>query len=126
RALAAGAVGAGEDDDGPLALGGFSFAGDGGGSPHWRGFEPASLVVPELALRRRSRGGERSVSLTLSTLACPDDVPGQLLARLQRRLDELHAAPLPLLDPAPTGRFEIAGAMPPEHYEQAVARAVEM
>jgi salicylate biosynthesis isochorismate synthase/menaquinone-specific isochorismate synthase len=33
---------------------------------------------------------------------------------------------LPLLDPAPAGRFQIASAMPPEHYEAAVARAVEM
>jgi salicylate biosynthesis isochorismate synthase/menaquinone-specific isochorismate synthase len=31
-----------------------------------------------------------------------------------------------LLDPAPTGRFEVLSAMPPEHYEQAVARAVEL
>ena len=31
-----------------------------------------------------------------------------------------------LLDPAPTGRYRIASAMPPEHYEAAVARAVEL
>jgi salicylate biosynthesis isochorismate synthase len=125
RALAAGAVGGREGEDGPLALGGFSFAEEGGGSPHWRGFEPASLVVPELALRWRTAGEERVVSLTLTALAGPDDLPEQLLARLQRRLGELRAAPLALLDPAPTGRFQIAGAMPPEHYEQAVGRAVE-
>jgi salicylate biosynthesis isochorismate synthase/menaquinone-specific isochorismate synthase len=35
-------------------------------------------------------------------------------------------SPLPLLDPAPTGRFALAGGMPPEHYEEAVARAVEL
>jgi salicylate biosynthesis isochorismate synthase/menaquinone-specific isochorismate synthase len=33
---------------------------------------------------------------------------------------------LPLLDPAPAGRFQIASAMPPEHYEAAVSRAVEL
>jgi salicylate biosynthesis isochorismate synthase/menaquinone-specific isochorismate synthase len=33
---------------------------------------------------------------------------------------------LPLLDPAPTGKFHIASAMAPEHYEQAVERAVEL
>jgi salicylate biosynthesis isochorismate synthase/menaquinone-specific isochorismate synthase len=31
-----------------------------------------------------------------------------------------------MLDPSPTGRFEVISAMPPEHYEQAVARAVEL
>ncbi len=141
RALAAGAVtGAAEDaqGSGPLAVGGFAFAPDGGRSPHWAGFEPASLTVPEVALLRRRRRGQPAgdagatgkagpnVRLTLSALAFPDDVPEQLLGRLERRLQELRDRPLALLDPAPTGRFRIAGAMPPEHYEAAVARAVEL
>jgi len=33
---------------------------------------------------------------------------------------------MPMLDPAPSGRFQVASAMPPEHYEQAVARATEL
>jgi salicylate biosynthesis isochorismate synthase/menaquinone-specific isochorismate synthase len=37
----------------------------------------------------------------------------------------LRAAPLPLLDPAPVSRATIASTAPPEHYEGAVARAVE-
>ena len=37
----------------------------------------------------------------------------------------LQLAPLPLLDPAPAGRFRIDSVAPPEHYEAAVARAVE-
>ena len=32
----------------PVAVGGFAFAPDGGGAPHWAGFEPASLIVPEV------------------------------------------------------------------------------
>jgi isochorismate synthase len=128
RALAAAAVaGAAEEPgDGPLALGGFAFAEDGGRAPHWKGFEPASLIVPEIALRRRERDGARAVSMTLAALACPDDTAEELLVRLQGRLRELRSAPLPLLDPAPTGHFQIASAMPPEHYEQAVASAVEL
>jgi len=135
RALAAGAVaGAAEElpGAGPVAVGGFAFAPHGGGTPHWGGFEPASLTVPEVALVRRARAPEErgaanaTVRLTLAALANPDDIPEQLLARLERRLQELHDAPLALLDPAPTGRFRIAGAMPPEHYEAAVARAVEL
>ena len=129
RALSAAAVADPPEDPAggaPLALGGFAFAPDGGRAPHWEGFEPASLSVPELLLVRRERGGERTVRLTLSALAAPDDMPEELLARLERRLGELRSAALPLLDPAPTGRFRVASAMPPEHYEAAVARAVEM
>jgi menaquinone-specific isochorismate synthase len=127
RTLAAEAVG----DDvvvpaaaGPLALGGFSFADEGGRSPTWDGFAPASLVVPEVSIARGERGGERLVALTLTACAAPDDVPEQLLRRLLARVAELREAPLPLLDPAPTGRFQVSSVMPPEHYEQAVARGV--
>jgi isochorismate synthase len=129
RALAAAAVADPMDDTGggggPLAVGGFAFAPDGGASPHWAGFEPASLSVPEVAIVRRRGGGERVVQMTLAATASPDDLPDELLARLERRLGELRVRPLPMLDPAPTGRFQVASAMPPEHYEGAVARAVE-
>jgi isochorismate synthase len=129
RALAEGAVwDPGEDPSGggPIAVGGFAFAADGGSAPHWEGFEPASLSVPEVAITRSAQRGKSSVGLTLAALACPDDTPEELLAGLQARVAELRTTALPLLDPAPTGRFRVAGAMPPEHYEQAVARAVEL
>ena len=38
---------------------------------------------------------------------------------------DLRQAPLPLLDPDPVARMRVASAMPPEHYEGAVARGVE-
>ena len=135
RALSAAAVAASSSkldpaDEPPVgglvAVGGFAFAPDGGAAPHWQGFEPASLTVPEVALTRSEREGQARVGMTLTALACPDDVPEELLARLERRLAELRIAPLELLDPAPTGRFQVASAMPPEHYEQAVARATEL
>jgi len=129
RALSAAAVADSPDDPGaggPLAVGGFAFAPHGGGSPHWAGFEPASLVVPELALTRSEHYGERAVRLTLAALVSADDMPDELLARLEQRLGELKTSRLPLLDPAPAGRFQVASAMPPEHYEAAVARAVEL
>jgi salicylate biosynthesis isochorismate synthase len=129
RALSATAVSdAGEDAPGAglVAVGGFAFARDGGGTPHWRGFEPASLTVPELALARHERRGETVVVMTLAALANPDDIAEELLTRLERRVSELGARELPMLDPAPTGRFQVASAMPPEHYEQAVSRAVEL
>ncbi|MHB8242550.1 MAG: isochorismate synthase [Solirubrobacteraceae bacterium] len=124
RTMAAAAVADTGDEGeggGPVAVGGFSFASDGGRAPHWQGFDPASLSVPEVLLSR-TRG---TVQMTLAALAAPDDTPKDLLARLERRTAELRSAELGLLDPAPTGRFQIASAMPPEHYEHAVARAVE-
>jgi len=155
RALSAAAVGDGHGGEdragergapeapgaGPIALGGFAFAPDGGAAPHWVGFEPASLVVPEVVLARRqghareraggvaagaSVGGEPAVRMTLTALAAPDDLPEELLARLLARVRELRERTLPLLDPAPAGRFQVASAMPPEHFESAVARACEM
>jgi isochorismate synthase len=116
---------------GPIAVGGFAFAPDGGGAPHWAGFEPASLIVPEVALTRRAprrdRGDARAeVRLTLAAMARPDDLAEELMTRLERRVAELRDAPLPLLDPAPAGRYQVASAMPPEHYEAAVASAVRL
>jgi len=122
RELVAGAVA--DAPDGPpgaglVAVGGFAFAPDGGHAPHWAGFEAADLIVPEVALARRGD----DVRLTLAALAAPDDVPSELAERLSGRV--LKAEPLPLLDPSPAGRFRIDSVAPPEHYEHAVARAVE-
>jgi isochorismate synthase len=129
RALSAAAASDAGDEargGGPVAVGGFAFAPDGGASPHWAGFEPAALTVPEVAIMRGRGGSGHRLQLTLAASAAPDDVPQQLLSRLERRLQELRTRPLPLLDPAPTGRFQVASAMPPSHYEGAVARAVEL
>lgn len=106
---------------GPVAVGGFAFAPAGGQAPHWGAFAPASLHVPEVALARR---GE-DVRLTLAALVRPDDDPPSLAERLAARAAELRQAPLPLLDPHPTEHTRVVSAMPPEHYEDAVARAVE-
>lgn len=124
RELTAGAVA--DAPDGPpgaglVALGGFAFAPDGGHAPHWAGFAAADLIVPEVALARRGD----DVRLTLAALAAPDDVPEELARRLQDRAATLRQNPLPLLDPAPAGRFRIDSVAPPEHYEGAVARGVE-
>jgi salicylate biosynthesis isochorismate synthase/menaquinone-specific isochorismate synthase len=131
RRLAAAAVGDPRDDpdrSGPVAVGGFAFAPGGGGSPAWEGFDPASLIVPEVAIRRAARadGDGPDIRLTLAALMAPDDTVQDALARLERRLGELRERALPLLDPAPAGRYRAASAMPPEHYEAAVARASEL
>ena len=123
RALAGSAFS--DDPQGPagsglIAVGGFAFAADGGASPQWSAFEPASLVVPEVSLAR-SAG---DVALTLNVGVMPDDTLEDLRARVDRRLSELGLAPLPLLDPAPVGTYEVVSPMPPAHYVEAVATAV--
>jgi salicylate biosynthesis isochorismate synthase/menaquinone-specific isochorismate synthase len=106
---------------GLVAVGGFAFADAGGAAPQWNAYAPASLHVPELSIARR--GDE--VRLTLAALVTPDDTVDDLAARLERRLGELDDRPLALLDPDPAGRYRVVSTMPPEHYEQAVAGAVE-
>jgi isochorismate synthase len=106
---------------GLVAVGGFAFAPGGGGSPAWEGFPPACLTVPEVALARR--GAE--VRVTFAALAAPDDTPADVAARMEARAAGLREAPLPLLDPAPATPGRVSSAMPPEHYVEAVARAVE-
>jgi isochorismate synthase len=124
RSLAADAVC--DQPDGPrgagvVAVGGFAFAPEGGEAPHWAGFPAGSMHVPEVALARR----DGDVRMTLTALAGPGDAARDLVACLEARVAELRIAPLPLLDPDPAGRVRVAGTMPPEHYEAAVARGVE-
>ena len=116
-----GGIGPGPPGSGLTAVGGFSFAADGGAAPAWEGFACASLVVPELSLARR---GDQTW-LTANGLVAGDDVVEQVVTRIERRLAGLRDSPLPLLDPAPTGRYEVASPMPPAHFEAAVARATE-
>jgi salicylate biosynthesis isochorismate synthase/menaquinone-specific isochorismate synthase len=64
--------------------------------------------------------------MILTASLAADDTAEEALARLEGRLAELRQRPLPLLDPAPAGRCQVVSAMPPEHYEAAVARATEL
>jgi salicylate biosynthesis isochorismate synthase/menaquinone-specific isochorismate synthase len=124
RATAAAAVADLSDDppgSGLVALGGFAFAPDGGDSVGWEGFAPASLIVPEISLARR----DGQTTLTINAEVAPDDTVAGLLAQVADRLGELSDRPLPLLDPAPAGAYRVHSPMPPSHYEEAVARAVE-
>jgi salicylate biosynthesis isochorismate synthase/menaquinone-specific isochorismate synthase len=116
-------AGAGVDDpaSGLVALGGLAFAAGGGITPAWDNLGHGSLVVPEVSLRR-ARG--RS-TVTLIAGVAPDDVADQLARHLHTRLHGLVARSLPLLDPNLTTRPQVVSTLPPEHYEQAVAGAVE-
>ena len=82
---------------GPVAVGGFAFADDGGKAPQWSGFAPASLIVPELSISRRGR----DVSMTLSAVVTADDDALQVAERLAARAAALQNRPLAMLDPDP-------------------------
>ncbi len=111
----------GPPGSGLIAAGGFAFAPGGGDSPTWQGFGAGSLIVPELSLARRA--GE--TWLTVNLMPEADDTIEGVLGGVERRLAELRVGSLPLLDPAPTGHFSVHSSIPPSHYEEAVARAVE-
>jgi len=106
---------------GPVFVGGFAFADDGGSSPEWSGLSPACLVLPEIALSRQGT----EARITLTAVVHPDDVAEDLVDRLMAREGELRESAMPLLDPDPVERTRVASAAPPSHYEQAVERAVE-
>ncbi|MGI8505843.1 MAG: isochorismate synthase [Solirubrobacteraceae bacterium] len=111
----------GPQGTGLACFGGFAFAPGGGATPPWSGFAAASLIVPEVSLSRRA--GE--TWLTLNTEVAPDDTEADVLARCESRLRSLRSERLPLVDPAPAGRYEVSSPMPPAHFEEAVARAVQ-
>jgi len=107
---------------GPVFVGGFAFAPEGGSGPEWASLAPAQLVLPELSLARE--GSEARATLT--AVVDGDEAPEAVLERLERRLASIDPrADMPLYDPDPVSSPRIAAAAPPEHYEAAVARAVE-
>jgi salicylate biosynthesis isochorismate synthase len=106
---------------GPVFVGGFAFAHDGGQAPEWASLAPASLVCPQLSFARH-RGEAR---LTVNVVADGDEAPETLTENAIARVNELREAAMPLIDPDPVQPTRVASAAPPSHYEQAVAQAVE-
>ena len=105
---------------GPVFVGGFAFASDGGSSPEWSSLAPASLVLPEIALARRDGNARMTVCVTVDG----DEAPEAATERALRRFGDLRPAPVPLLDPDPVEPTKVASAAPPAHFEQAVDGAV--
>jgi salicylate biosynthesis isochorismate synthase/menaquinone-specific isochorismate synthase len=105
---------------GPVWVGGFAFAPEGGSSSTWSSLSPGSLILPELSLCRS--GG--SSFLTVNAVVQPGEDAAKRTAALAARLAGLHAAvPLPMLDPHPTAHAQIHSARPPGDFEAAVAAA---
>jgi len=106
---------------GPVLVGGFSFAPDGGATPEWRSLAPGQLVLPTLSFAR----GRGEARMTVCVPVAPDDAPGEAVENVRVRVADLRPAHMPLLDPEPVERARVVGAAPPAHFESAVARAVE-
>ncbi len=104
-------------------LGGFAF---GDGPPranHWASFDAARFALPQLAVAR-GNGRERQARLTVNLVVRPHDDVREHLAEVDRLVDALARAPVPQSDaPLPAGRA--ASAAGPEHYVNAVTRAVQ-
>ena len=106
---------------GPLWVGGFAFANDGGSSAHWSSLPPALLCLPSLSL---VRDGDRTF-LTASAVLEPGQQAKEALAGVLSRIGALTERELPMLDPSASGSVDVSSALPPSHYEEAVAQAVE-
>jgi isochorismate synthase len=105
---------------GPVWLGGFAFAPDGGSSRTWSSLAPASLVLPEVSI---CRSGGRAF-LTVNAVVQPGEDVERTGERLASRLASLRLdAPLPLLDPHLTAHPEIRSARSPGEFETAVEGA---
>ena len=98
---------------GPVFVGGFAFAPAGGRSPEWESFAPAQMELPEISFARL----DGRAALTLTAVGDP--------ASALTRLEELRLASMPLLDPDPAVAPRVVSEAPPEHFEEAVRRAVE-
>jgi menaquinone-specific isochorismate synthase len=113
------------DDDlrrpgaGPIWVGGFAFAADGGISPEWSSLPATLLILPEIALIRRGD----TATATVNAVCRAGSDPGELARRLAGRLAGLREEQMPLIDPDPLGGHEIASVRPPEQFERAVAEA---
>jgi salicylate biosynthesis isochorismate synthase/menaquinone-specific isochorismate synthase len=106
---------------GAVWTGGFAFDPQGGDSSTWSSLAPASLALPELSI---CRSGEE-VFLTVNAVVHPGEDPGVKTEALAARIANLRSDPLPLLDPHPTARVEIASVRTPEEFERSVAAATE-
>jgi isochorismate synthase len=106
---------------GPVFVGGFAFADDGGRAPEWAPFAAGRLVLPELSFAR----GRGRAWMTVTVAVAPGDSAEAALERARTRVERTWPAPMPMLDPDPAIRARVAGAAPAAHYEEAVRRAVE-
>ena len=107
---------------GPVFLGGFAFAHDGGALARVVAARAGLARAPRA---RASRGTGPRPGSRWPWPPAPTTTPTRCSRAPTRGLAELAPAQMPLLDPDPLERARVYGAAPPSHYEEAVARAVE-
>ena len=124
RTVAKGAIAddfAGPAGSGPIAFGGFSFDHRPRLTGPWRGFGSASMIVPTLSFARVGSVTSLTVQVWIEPGVGPD-------AQVDRALELLgRCDPAARLSDSPkfaSDRARIESALPPEHYEAAVDRAV--
>ena len=86
---------------GPVFVGGFAFAHDGGGSPEWSSLAPATLVLPEVSLARY--GDEARMTVCVAAGA-GDDAETLLPARPRAAAAVSRRRPCRCSIPDPVGR----------------------
>ncbi len=113
---------------GPVWTGGFSFHDEAGfgtadaeADPAWSSFEPASMILPELAIQSSEAGTFITVNLMVGSGSDPEALAESAL----NRVAGLVSAELPMIDPHPTVAPVIESVRSPEEYERSVAAAVE-
>ena len=84
---------------GPVWVGGFAFAPDGGRTPEWAGLPPVHLVLPELSLVR----SDGRCFATVNVVCRESDDPAARHARRSRVSTRSAWEAMPLADPEPAG-----------------------
>ena len=105
---------------GPRWCGGFAFSDQGGSAAIWSSFPPARMILPDLQIE----AGPDSAILTVNLVVTAASDPEELAAAAIGRVGGLQQVELPLLDPHPSVRPEIASAHSPDRFEAAVAEAI--
>lgn len=110
---------------GPVWTGGFSFHDDGAPANvepdlAWSSFQPASMILPELAIQ----SSEAGTFITLNLMAGPGPDPETLERSTLARVASLVHSELPMIDPHPAVQPVIENERSPEDYERSVAEAV--
>ena len=102
-----------DEPDGPpgaglVAVGGFAFAPEGGAAPHWAASRrrPHRAGAGDRAPRARRAPDGRGAR-------APDDCPRSCSRASSGASPSCASTPLPLLDPAPAGRFRVASGRRP-------------
>lgn len=110
---------------GVIWSGGFGFTDENPWGELWHGFEASEFVLPRASISRRA-GGDPAARLTLAVYAQPDDETAALMGQVEEIAERLALdREIDTEQTAHSDDAVISSIAPPEHYEQAVARATE-